>query len=905
MRVYELAKQLDISNKELIAEIRALGIEVKSHSSSITDEEVRQVMDALGKSPAAKKPAPDKSKSAKKSKAEKESKPEKKPAKLDARAIALQALERAKAKRAQQHQAMMQTQAEAEQEKEEGNVVAPEYQKVQLGSKKEKEAPKAQDIEIPEKSDKPQETQKSPEAAQAQTPPPPKTKSDKKVEKPKSEAPKEEKRPVKRQKVVNRNIQLEQLPGLPKRKKPEPKPSGDQPADLSQIPQIDVMKMRPARKSSKHDHGRDREDEKPRKRPKMKGPKGEKKIRPGRFLSIASLEDTANGMRRKTKGGGHHHEPKKSIEKTPDKVKIYGEITVGEFAEKINVPATEIITRTMALGDMLTINNLLTSDMCDLLAADLDIEIEVVPENDETDVAEIIEKREKADAEETLRPPVVTVMGHVDHGKTSLLDTIRKTDVAEGEYGGITQHIGAYQVETEGGIVTFLDTPGHAAFTAMRARGAQVTDIVILIVAADDGLMPQTIEAINHARAAEVPIVVAINKIDLPGANIQKVKNELMQHELIGEDLGGDTIICEVSAKTGEGVDNLLEMLLLQSEILELKAAADIPAEGVVIESEVDPQTGIRATILVKSGTLHKGDVFVCGDVSGRVRLMIDDRGNEVDAAPPAFPVEIFGLDGCPDVGEKLLVMDDERHAREIAETREQRRRRKEQNRSVRPHVTLEGLSDFINEDDKPKELHIILKADVQGSVEAVRDAMERLSTEKVTIRIIHGAVGAISESDVQLAMASDAIIIGFNVRADGAANDLASQEGIDIKTYRVIYELLEDLSNAMLGMLDKKFKEVTRGQAEIREIFKISRLGNIAGCFVTQGSIQRNDNARLMRDGTVVYEGKFSSLRRVKDDVREVNEGYECGITLENYQDIKQGDIIEAFYKEEVEQTL
>ncbi|MFW5870492.1 MAG: translation initiation factor IF-2, partial [Candidatus Sumerlaeota bacterium] len=375
--------------------------------------------------------------------------------------------------------------------------------------------------------------------------------------------------------------------------------------------------------------------------------------------------------------------------------------------------------------------------------------------------------------------------------------------------------------------------------------------------------------------------------------------------ELIGEDLGGDTIICEVSAKTGDGVDNLLEMLILQSEMLELQAPADIPAEGVVIESEVDPQTGIRATILVKEGTLHKGDIFVCGDVSGRVRLMIDDRGNDVEEAPPAFPVEIFGLDGCPDVGEQLLVLKDERQAREIAQAREQRRRRKEQNRSVRPHVTLEGLSDYISSGDKAKELHIILKADVQGSVEAVRDAMERLSTEKVTIKIIHGAVGAINESDVQLAMASDAIVIGFNVRPDGAANDLANMEGIDIKTYRVIYELLEDLSNAMLGMLDKKFKEVTRGQAEIREIFKISRLGNIAGCYVTQGTINRNDNARLMRDGTVVYEGSFSSLRRVKDDVREVNQGFECGITLENFQDVKQGDIIESFYKEEVEQTL
>ncbi|HBF34862.1 TPA: translation initiation factor IF-2, partial [Candidatus Sumerlaeota bacterium] len=493
----------------------------------------------------------------------------------------------------------------------------------------------------------------------------------------------------------------------------------------------------------------------------------------------------------------------------------------------------------------------------------------------------------------------------VDHGKTTLLDTIRKTNVAGGEFGGITQHIGAYRVATSRGEVVFLDTPGHEAFTAMRARGASVTDIVVLVVAADDSLMPQTIEAINHARAAKVPLIVAINKVDIPGAQIQKVRQDLMQYSLFGEELGGDTIICEVSAKKGIGIDNLLEMLLLQAEILELKANPDARATGVVIDSKVDPLRGISATVLVQNGTLRQGDAFVCGDVSGRVRHLRDDHGVEVTAALPAYPVELIGLDGCPQVGEKFLVMESERQARQIAAVRETRRRRKSQNAALKPHVTLEGLSDYLSQDNKPKELNIVLKADVQGSAEAVSQAINRLSTEKVSLCILHSGVGAITESDVQLAMASDAIIIGFNVRSDASAGELARAEGIDIKTYRVIYELLEEMQKAMLGMLDKKFKEVPRGAAQIRQVFKVSRQGNIAGCYVTSGTVSRSEKMRLVRDGNIVHTGEILSLRRVKDDVASVQSGYECGITLKDFQDIREGDVIETFAFEEVAQTL
>jgi translation initiation factor IF-2 len=623
--------------------------------------------------------------------------------------------------------------------------------------------------------------------------------------------------------VVRRNVELQQLPSLPKRKAPPARGKQD---ELT-VPTIDVMRLRPVRRpgAKKGDAEKDAAEKAARKRPALtKQPTaGGKKIRPGRFLNITALEenpviDRVSGKAPKPKTGQGHKQA--APVPLPKVFQLYGDLTVAEFAERIHSTPQEIILKAMTLGEMLSINQFITHDLCELIAADLGINIEIVEETDELDVAHVAQA-EVSDEDFLPRPPVVTVMGHVDHGKTSLLDAIRKTKVADGEFGGITQHIGAYRVQTHRGEIVFLDTPGHAAFTAMRARGAKVTDIDILIVAADDGVMPQTIEAINHARAANAPIIVAINKVDKPGANPLKVRNDLMQHSLISEELGGDTIICEVSAKKGIGIDNLLEMIQLQAEIMELKAPQDIRAEGVIIESNVDPQRGITATVLVQTGTLKAGDPFGCGDVSGRVRLMLDDRGHRVEKALPSYPVKILGLDGCPQVGEKFLVLESEREAREIAQVREQRRRRQAQNKGMRPHMTLEGLSSYLSEETKAKDLNIFLKADVQGSVEAVCDAMQHLSTEKVSVRILHAAVGGVTETDVQLAMASDAVIIGFNVRPDSTAADLAQQEGIEIKTYRVIYELLEEIASAMLGLLDRKFKEVARGSAEIRQVFQ------------------------------------------------------------------------------------
>jgi translation initiation factor IF-2 len=945
MRVYDLARQLEMSNKELIDKMHFLGIEVKSHSSSIEDSVVRTVLDHLESAEESGAPAAAKPQATPSRPAQPAPRPPEPPAppKLDARALALQALERAKARRRQQ---------EAEQAGAgEATLVAPEYQKVELGGGARTrpattEPPAAPVAATPAAPSAPApqapQTAVAPAAAPVAPPPaaspapivagppqpaappqapasapqpprqaPPQYAGHRPQPAPGAPATAPAARPQ-RPRLSSRNVELQQLPSLPKRKSQPPR-GGERGADLTVPPVIDVMKLRPTRRPLVAKKPDEKEDDR-RKRGgpvKQAAPIGTKKIRPGRFLNLLNLEDTVQGAAQRraarlraagqSQGRGGHHA---AVVREPRIFKLHGDLTVAEFAQRIGVQAAEVIGKAMGLGQMLTMNQLISADLCELLASELGLHVEIVPENDELDVAEYVQDLGK-EGDLAPRPPVVTVMGHVDHGKTSLLDAIRKTNVAGGEFGGITQHIGAYHVETSRGEVVFLDTPGHAAFTAMRARGASVTDIVVLIVAADDGVMPQTVEAINHARAANAPIVVAINKVDLPDANIQRVKNELMQYSLLGEELGGDTIMCEVSAKTGQGIDALLEMIVLQAEILELKAPINERAHGVVIESEIDPLRGISATVLVQAGTLRVGDAFVCGDVSGRVRMMLDDFGHDVESALPAHPVEILGLDGCPAVGENFLVLENEKMARQIAEIREKRRRRQTQNKAQRPHVTLEGLADYLKQDDKPKDLNIVLKADVQGSVEAVSDAIQRLATEKVRVQILHSGVGAVSESDVQLAMASDAVILGFNVRPDQTANELAAQEGIDIKTYRVIYELLEELQAAMLGMLDKKFKEVTRGSAEIRQIFRISRLGNIAGCHVTTGVIGRNDKVRLVRDGKVVYEGRLSTLKRMKDDIREAAAGFECGMTLVDFQDIKEGDVIEAFTEEEVAQTL
>ncbi len=576
-------------------------------------------------------------------------------------------------------------------------------------------------------------------------------------------------------------------------------------------------------------------------------------------------------------------------------------LTVGQFAEKLGVPATEVMRKILLLGERLTVTQDMSPELMELIASDFGVELEFVLDTDEYDIAKYLPEEKPENMRR--RPPVVTIMGHVDHGKTTLLDRIRKSNIAEGEFGGITQHIGAYHVNTPKGTIVFLDTPGHEAFTSMRARGASVTDIVVLVVAADDGFQPQTVEAIHHAQAAKVPIVVAVNKIDVPGANPQRIRQEALQYSLVPEELGGDTIFVDISAKHGKNIDQLLEMLALQAELLDLKADPTCNAVGTIIESHVDPQRGAVATVLVQKGTLRLGDAVVAGDVSGRVRAMVDDRGRQIKEAGPAFPAEIIGLDGSPAAGETLVVVPDERIARDIAEKRQERRRRMGQSRA-RQHVSLERLHELL-EEGKTKELNIVLKADVQGSVEAISEALQRLSSDQIQIRIIHAAVGAITESDVNLADASDAIIIGFNVRPDTKTEELAAQRGVEIKCYRIIYDLLADVEKAMVGMLEPQYEEKVLGHAEVRQLFRIAKVGTVAGCFVTDGEITRDARVRLLRDGKIVYEGKLASLKHYKDDVKSVRAGDECGMGIENFNDIKEGDVVEAYRLEEKTPTL
>jgi translation initiation factor IF-2 len=541
---------------------------------------------------------------------------------------------------------------------------------------------------------------------------------------------------------------------------------------------------------------------------------------------------------------------------------------------------------------MSTINQVLDADTATLIASEFDHQVENVA----FDVDSALELEHQAGDLDTAlvpRPPVATIMGHVDHGKTSLLDAIRSTHVTEQEHGGITQHIGAYHVQVDGRSVTFLDTPGHEAFTAMRARGAKVTDIVVLVVAADDGVMPQTVEAINHARAAEVPIIVAVNKIDRPDANIEKVKRGLSEYGLVAEDWGGDTVFAPVSAKTHEGVPHLLEMLLLQADILELKANPEKLARGTIVEAKLDRGRGPVATVLVQEGTLRVGDAFVCGVYHGKVRAMIGDRGHKVDSAPPSFPVEILGLQGVPQAGDSFIAVADESKARQVADYRQSKQRESELVKSSK--VSLEELYDQIKTGDV-KELRVVVKADVQGSVEALTEALTRMSTEEVKLKVIHGSVGGITESDILLATASNAIVIGFNVRPESKGAALAAREGVDVRLYTVIYEVVADVRAAMEGLLEPTFREQTQARVDVRQTFSIAGVGTIAGCYVTEGKIARGNQVRLLRDQVVVYEGKLASLKRFKDDVREVGAGYECGLSLEGFQDIKQGDVIEAY---------
>ena len=583
--------------------------------------------------------------------------------------------------------------------------------------------------------------------------------------------------------------------------------------------------------------------------------------------------------------------------KTPLKVMIPDQIAVGELAMRMKRTGADVVKQLIKMGVMASVSEVIDYDTAALIAMDMGCKVE-------REVIVTIEERlidDSADNEADLvgRDPVVVVMGHVDHGKTSLLDAIRNTNVVSGEAGGITQHIGAYRVNLNGRDITFLDTPGHAAFTSMRARGAQVTDVAILVVAADDGIMPQTVEAINHAKAANIPIIVAVNKMDKEGANPDRIKQQLTEYELVPEDWGGSTIVCPISAKRGDGIDNLLEMVLLTADMQELRANPNRRASGTVIEAKLDRGRGPVATVLVQNGTLHAGDIIIAGTSVGRVRAMTDDKGRPIKDAGPSVPVEIIGLSEVPGAGDLFHAVEDERMARTLVEQRKHEEKQ-EASANIGAKVSLEDLFNQIQQGEM-KELNIIVKADVQGSAEAVRASLEKLSNEEVRVRVIHSAVGAVSESDIMLASASNAIIVGFNVRPDNNARAEAERLGIDMRMYRIIYDCIEEIKSAMKGMLAPKFKEEVIGHAEIRQTFKVSKIGTIAGCYVTDGKITRNSQVRVVRDGIVIHEGELASLKRFKDDVKEVVSNFECGLNVDKFNDIKEGDVIEAFEMVEV----
>ncbi|MBD1373472.1 translation initiation factor IF-2 [Hazenella sp. IB182357] len=606
------------------------------------------------------------------------------------------------------------------------------------------------------------------------------------------------------------------------------------------------------------------------------------------------------GGKKNFRKGNRRQAPKvKQAPVLPKEITVSGPLTVGEFAKLLRKEAAEVIKKLLLQGIMATINQEIDVDTMTLIGEEFSVTVHYKEKIDESN----FEEQEEQDADDDLqeRPPVVTIMGHVDHGKTTLLDKIRAANVTAGEAGGITQHIGAYQVTVNDKKITFLDTPGHAAFTTMRARGAEITDITILVVAADDGVMPQTIEAINHAKAANVPIIVAVNKMDKPDANPDRVKQQLTEYGLVSEEWGGDTIFVDVSAIRGDGIEDLLEMILLVSEVQELKANPSKRARGVVIEAELDKGRGAVATVLVQHGTLKVGDGVVAGNYFGKIRAMVNDRGRRVKAAGPATPVEILGLSDVPSAGDPFIVFEDEKKGRLIAEKRLLKTRTEELGANSR--VSLDDLFKQIQEGEI-KDLNIIIKADVHGSAEALKGSLEKIDVEGARVKIIHTGVGAITESDIILASASNAIVIGFNVRPEPNARQTAEQEEVDVRLHRIIYKVIEEIEAAMKGLLDPEYEERVVGMVEVRQTFKVSKVGMIAGCYVTEGKVVRDGHVRLIREGIVVHEGKLDTLKRFKDDAKEVAQGYECGITLEGYNDIKEGDQIEVYVIEEVERT-
>ena len=850
-RVYELARNLNLTNKILLSKLSDLDISVKSHMSSLDDEAVARIqMMISGKN--------------------KET--------VEEIRIKSTVIRRRRKK--------VPAEPEGVAAAEEPAPEVPEEATAEKEAADEQEAPESVDVKAAE--EKPADT-----TAEAARP------VDLKEKKPKKAVKK-----VKKQEAAK----IIQMPVKPVAKPPGKKTAKDAKAKVRRLPSRAKNEVRPAAppkdpaikegKKKKWDKKPD-EDDRAKRFLKKKISFRKKSVVEGQ-----DLYDTGYKGRKPRKGGkakiaGRGQKTQVTIAKAiKRRIKVDDAIIISELAKRMGIKANEMIKTLMGMDVMATVNQSIDYDTAVLVASEFDYEVEHAAFEEEAVLKQVTDDPDKLQE----RPPVVTIMGHVDHGKTSLLDVIRKTRITETEAGGITQHIGAYHVTTDRGQIAFLDTPGHEAFTAMRSRGAKITDLVVLVVAADDGVMPQTLEAINHSKAANVPIIVVVNKIDKANADPDRVKRELAENGLTPEDWGGDTIFVNVSAKENVGIDELLEMISLQSEVLELKANADKLAYGHVVEAQIDSGRGPVATVLVQDGTLRNGDALVCGIHFGKVRALLDDRGSQVESAGPSIPVEVLGLSGVPMAGDEFIVLADEKSAKQISEHRIQRQRSKELAQTNR--LSLEKLYEQIQQGEV-KDLNLIIKADVHGSIEALGEALIKLSNEEVKVKVVHSATGTISESDISLAAVSHAIIIGFNVRPTPKVQAFAGEENIDMRLYNVIYDVINDVKGAMVGLMNSTYKEHVVGTAEVREVYQIPKVGAIAGSYVTDGKIERGQSIRVVRDGVILYEGKNASLRRFKDDAKEVQAGYECGIGVENFNDIKVGDVLECYYLEEIHPAI
>ncbi|MEM7007604.1 MAG: translation initiation factor IF-2 [Thermodesulfobacteriota bacterium] len=885
IRVYELSKDLNKPSKEILNIAKGLGISVKSHASSISAEEAKKIIDKLG-GPQSGEAQQTQVKSEEKEKVRvfrSETGAEVVERRKGARVVLRRKKKLKETEETAPEPEQIESQAQPAQEAPvaETQESAPKEQAVQeLPTGEEKlDASQAQEPSVDESS--------TPEEQQVQGP----SEQEQKVEESSEASQTQESKTqgAEKQPQAPKDTNDEQPEKKFKKKGKKVKPKREEIIDedtLEELRKAFRAKLPGKRREYLVEGGRSRSRPTPNTGPRAKG-------------SDRARQDNVSA---KSRNGDAASSDLAQFPTKPAKrsIKIGESINVGELAKLMSIKAGELIKKLIALGVTATINQSIDNETALLLAEEFgyDVVVEIFEEEDlllET-------QQEDIESEMSTRPPVVTVMGHVDHGKTTLLDTIRKANVVDGEAGGITQHIGAYSVEVNDRKVAFVDTPGHEAFTAMRARGAKVTDVVILVVAADDGVMPQTVEAVNHAKAAEVPIIVAVNKVDKPDAEPEKIKRELSEIGLIAEDWGGDTLFAEVSAKQNTGIKELLELILLQADVLELKADTNMRANGFVIEAVLDKGRGPVATVIVNEGTLKVGDTVVAGTTFGKVRALIDDKGGRVNEAGPAVPVEIMGLSGVAEAGERFYAVKDEKAAKDVVGHRETKQRENIAAKERKP--SLENLFETL-EQEEAKELALIIKADTQGSVEAVRESITKLSTEKCQVKIVHTGVGGVNETDVILASASNAIIVGFNVRPDVKALEMSEREGISLELHTIIYNLIDRVRGAMEGLLDPIVKEKILGHAEIRETFNISRIGTIAGCFVNDGKVTRDSNVRVLREGVIIFDGVLSSLKRFKDDAKEVNAGYECGITVERFNDVKVGDTLEFYTHEEFKQEL